>query len=546
MECENVSNILYQIEQAKGGPVDFNASDSETLQELLTAGYVTKSTARDARIEETNSLKQQLANLQAREKEITAEIRQLKGGRLPSPRKAANKTEIGELERELASIDDSQKQIRTQILDLSANAASIAGSAQVGGENYTVTFLGRELLTMLLPRLPRCRGMSIADFQKELDQVKFIFSQQAKQAAAILKKISPKFRKIDEIHLRASAVGLALRLESADQVANGFVLAMQQLDRAHIPEEERVLAAECLVFNAPDLLLHSINASVGDYVSLYHQAQKYAKTDQDALNCALILLPLHYLPETRERALQEAQEFAREHIDQGNDKESHIAPALMVATEGTVYDATITEQFNGFFHTVLSLTNSVQDAAYAAAVFTVSKGDSAELLNKFTVAKDYFGRFTDTPLVVPAAMLSLMATEIAETIDTLRIAAAVVSQNKLALGSVENLSLGAKLLVQSAVALRASYAPEAPALAPEVPTPGQEVPTPAEYYTPPLNVPQVGYVPPPLLFMPYYPFYPMYPYYPFFTFWGLHRWSFHRAAMWNYRFHPVHAHYMYG
>jgi hypothetical protein len=159
------------------------------------------------------------------------------------------------------------------------------------------------------------------------------------------------------------------------------------------------------------------------------------------------------------------------------------------------------------------------------------------------VAKDYFGRFTETPLIIPSAMLALMSTTIEESIDTLRIASAAISQNKLSLGAVENLSLAAKLLVQSAVAMRVLQAKEAPAATPEMPVPAQIPPAPELRVAPSVGY---GYVPPPLLFMPYYPFYPYYPYFWISPFWAMHRWSWHRAAIGDYRFHPVHTHYIYG
>jgi hypothetical protein len=54
-------------------------------------------------------------------------------------------------------------------------------------------------------------------------------------------------------------------------------------------------------------------------------------------------------------------------------------------------------------------------------------------------------------MTVPAAMLALLATETAETLDNLRLAAAAVQKHRLALGGMETMANGMKLMLQSAV-----------------------------------------------------------------------------------------------
>jgi len=73
------------------------------------------------------------------------------------------------------------------------------------------------------------------------------------------------------------------------------------------------------------------------------------------------------------------------------------------------------------------------------------------MAQQFHIARSYLARLSQGEMAVPAAMLAVLATEIDETLDDLRMASSEVSLNKLSLGGVENLSLGLKLLMQTAV-----------------------------------------------------------------------------------------------
>jgi hypothetical protein len=157
----------------------------------------------------------------------------------------------------------------------------------------------------------------------------------------------------------------------------------------------------------------------------------------------------------------------------------------------------------------------------AAALMGASRGEGGnELIAQYDTAVSYLSRLAEGSMAVGGAMLAVLPTGIEESLDDLRIAASQVSAHKLSLGGMENLSLGLKLLLQTAV-LAGGGAANAPALqvGPE------EVPLLA-----PNGLASLAPVVPSAIAA-------------ISTF---HEVTVHQAAVSHYHFHPVHTHYIYG
>jgi hypothetical protein len=113
----------------------------------------------------------------------------------------------------------------------------------------------------------------------------------------------------------------------------------------------------------------------------------------------------------------------------------------------------------------------------------------------------------------PAAMLAVLPQGVEENLDNLRLASAAIVSNRLSLGGAENLSLGIKLLMESS--LMAASTPGAGGAGPPSVLAVAGV-------SPAASAPfGVGLA-------------------------AFHETSVHRAAWRDYRFHPVHHHYIYG
>ena len=91
-----------------------------------------------------------------------------------------------------------------------AAALWAAATGAVEGTAVRVTYKGRELMVTMEPRLGRVGGKELPEFIEEIETVKAHFEARATRAQKILKRISPKIKEVEEIHLRLAAVGLSL------------------------------------------------------------------------------------------------------------------------------------------------------------------------------------------------------------------------------------------------------------------------------------------------------------------------------------------------
>ncbi len=521
MNCEHAVKLLTKLDQAKQGSVDLTLSEQSELQELLRDGYVGKTEYDFIETGELSTLKTQLAEAQIKIKETRGEISKIRDINA-SVRTSDMKATLASKEKDLQEILAREKQVRTQILDLSAKAASLAGGVKVGSDRHILSYKAREFLENALARLARVREMEMGAFQRELKGMEDLFTERGKKAYKILNVISPKLRAIDEIHLRCASIGLSIRPESPDAIANSYLAAVDLLGiGAVFPLSDRPHIAECLVENAPGVTKEAINLAVGDFTYLFKRAGKYVQDPKNALNCALLLHPLHLTPEDQEKTLQEATEFARGHVQNPADAEALVAPTILLMRSDGPSNPETVAKFDQLFRQMNQPGLPVRDAAFAAGLFAISKETPDVLIGRYAAAKDYFAQFADAPMILPAAMLALISSDIEETFDTLRFAASAVTKASLSLGGLENLSLAAKLLALSSLAAR------------------QEVELGGKIES--LKViPKEGVIPPSLQIVAFSVI-PI----ALVAFITLHALTFHEVAVRDYHYHPVHRHYVY-
>jgi hypothetical protein len=521
MNCEKAVKLLTKLDQAKQGSVDLTLSEQSELQELLRDGYVGKTQYEFLETGELADLKIQLAKMQEKTGQVRGEIAKIRAIN-PAIRTSDMKASLASKERDLQEILTREKKMRTQVLELSAKSASLAGSVKAGSERYMLTYKAREFLENALARLARVREMEMGAFERELKMMENLFLERAKKAFKVLKDISPKLKAIEEIHLRCAAIGLSIRPESPDAIADGFFSTIELLGMgANFALSDRPFISECLVENAPGVTKEAINLAVGDFTYLFKRTIKYVQDPKNALNCALLLHPLKLTPEDQEKTLQDAITFARGHVQNPADAESLIAPTILLMRSDGPSNPETVAKFDQLFQQISQPGLPIRDAAFAAGLFAISKETPDVLLGRYTAAKDYFGRFAETPMVLPAAMLALISSDIEETFDTLRFAASAISKSELSLGGLENLSLAAKLLALSSLAARR-----------EVERGGKieslKVIPKDEVLPPSLQIVAFSVIPVALV-----------------AFTALHAMTFHEVAVRDYIYHPVHRHYVY-
>jgi hypothetical protein len=152
-------------------------------------------------------------------------------------------------------------------------------------------------------------------------------------------------------------------------------------------------------------------------------------------------------------------------------------------------------------------------AALPAAIMAAGPFPPEVAWERFGRALGALSRFNGGGMEVPAAMVAVLPLGVEESLDNLRLASAAIAQHRLSLGGAENLSLGIKLLVESSLMAAspggAGLASAPPVLAMAGVAPAAALPMGAGLA-------------------------------------AFHETSVHRMAWRDYRFHPVHHHYIYG
>ena len=211
IDCKTAWKTLKNINMKKVT----NISSTE-LNELLSMNLISKAASvENARSDEVtlSELQRQLKNISNTKKDINTKLMDLeKTHRFLDPRKLfKTNSEYKTLRTQLTEYESQENKLRTQFLNLLQKTTENQYYATVNSEPVYPTYKGRELLGTLSERLKRVGKMDLKQYIQELEDIKTTFDNTAKSASEILRTISPTFKNIEEIHLRFSAVGLAVR-----------------------------------------------------------------------------------------------------------------------------------------------------------------------------------------------------------------------------------------------------------------------------------------------------------------------------------------------
>jgi hypothetical protein len=498
--------ILNEVSAGK----DAEAHPDES-RELISLGMLERAgpspeTGHDASID---TIREALGKLDARRTELQRMVRSRRGGLFkghgslyrkdPDYRKAWD---------ELQTVETQERELRTRVVDMVQATADAAATGAVEGTAVRVTYRGRELLVTMEPRLGRVGGKELPEFIEEIETIKGHFERRATRAQRILKRISPKVKDVDEIHLRLAAVGLAGRTGDADEVAGLFVRAHRGIvtKRKDSKEPAYVSLAETLVLNARDgKHLDGLVAKANDLID--HKWDR-AFSKMDEVRATAILLSCKG---GSTRLVLETKRMAREECRNSPSAGAFLACASLRDGEG---EATMME-YRRIRDRVATDTGDVDQAVTAAALMAAAGLDTEGVLGRWAEAVSSLEAFDGAVMDLPAAMIAILPVNVAEALDNIRLASSSIYAHKLSLGGVENLSLGVKMLMHSSVqAVTPDAAPGGVAAAPSV-LALAGVPAAAV-----LTV-SAGLL-------------------------AFHALSLHELAIRDFRFHPVHSHYVYG
>ncbi|TLZ55674.1 MAG: hypothetical protein E6K17_05370 [Methanobacteriota archaeon] len=525
MKCGEAAAILGRLVPSGAG-VQFTGTEEDAFRELLQQGFIAQVEATRVDPAESMRLRRELADAAGQEADLR---RSLANGELSRGRSFQGRRS---LEDRLEAILADQRGLRTRILTLAERDAAVESSVAVNGQRYIVTFRGKEFLSRLGPRLQRVSRSSVEEFEGALARLRQAFSSRAARASEILRSLAPAVPGIDEIHLRSAAVGLAVRDDPPEALVGAYRAAVRGFWAPNVPfgpesvalEKMRPLVAEVLCTSGPSLIEPAIQQDLKAFTDLWQTIAKNAPTfPEDAMRAGLMLFPLR---DSRERVLQEALSFGSAVREVGPTTVADVATSVLLVQSSRTENPTLVPRYAAYFQALRMPSVPEKDVGLSSALLTVGGGpDPSAAIRRFELARDYLSRFNGGGMAVPAAMLAILSAEIEESLDNLRMASAEIGNHRLSLGGMENLSLGMKLLLQTAIVpnpVRGIVSPQG-ALVPES--------QPSAAPTAPLGLLGVAFASP-LLLLP--------------ALAAFHETALHRLAVSDFAFHPVHTNFVYG
>lgn len=410
MRCADVLSLLVDIEAGEAPP----EGEWWPLKELGLA--VQQAPGGDAL--ELEQRRAALRELLARRSELARVAPGASApGALPPGASPSGAPAAGADSTRLAGLDADIRHARLAVLELAERAPGRAG--------VELTFRGRDLVGELATR-PRHHDREVSEFLADMTRLRTKLTDRAQLAAALLAQVSPDRQEVDEAHLRAMVIGLAVVPKAAASVLAALLNPPLGVPPAILP----ALVESVLLDPTPT----SIEACVAFSSGLP------GPTREDALWATMVLLPLS--PASQQRAVVELPGLVQL-------TGSTLAAALLYRASSSEERA----QWTNALDAVRARGGSVEQAPLAAAFLLIAPGSVADAVSRFGELYTGISRLVSEPaLAVPTAMLTMLDLPSPELLDDLRLASSAVQTAGLSLGPVENVSLGIKLLLHVALA----------------------------------------------------------------------------------------------
>ena len=205
MKCRMIFDGLVSIDQ---GNTDVPV---EVVRGLLSEKLLVEIKTRQDMTAEEEAARAELKELSARHRENTASIAKLErvkvGDEVDLP--PSEMSEYERLKEEDKKLSAKMSEVRKRLIVATGRPGLEDCVRTADGRNVQITYKGREAIHTIGARLDRVGDMEYGEIVKEMDKLKQVFETRAKRASIILKAISPRMKKHEEIYLRSSAVGLS-------------------------------------------------------------------------------------------------------------------------------------------------------------------------------------------------------------------------------------------------------------------------------------------------------------------------------------------------
>ena len=418
---------------SRGGAIDLPRERESELEALIAAGLVRR--AEDP------------GPLGARHAQARAELAQSALARRP-----------GE------AISAAERAARAELLALSERLAEAESAAEIrvlgGGGAYretghvasrvVLTQRGRVLVGDLAPRQLRVGERELETFEADMQALRDRIAHHARRAAEVAKHLA--ITSESDSGMRAAPVGLALSPHLPMRTAAAFKTIHRQLETfmgARFSVAQDAAAAECMVLAAG---MDLPRAEREDNVRWLEQlrdellAKHSLGAPEDALDAAILLLGA---PQQEHAArIRLATELAFE------TREAGVMLPLPVALLLTLGGGEVPQGTAGL---VTSLDTALsaevvapRDRATIAGLLAFPGLAPEAQLEKWRVLRQYLARYSADGMSVAAALLTWLALDPAEILDTVRLASTELSSVRAALGGAEAMTLAIKLVLAMA------------------------------------------------------------------------------------------------
>ena len=508
----------YDALAALGGRGGEAGASRSTLDELRALGLIA-SAATPAGVANAEA---QLATMRERLAEMERERQRHRNVAAGAPKGSKDaKHARGTLERLVGE----ERALRTRFLEL------LQATEESRGRELHATYLGREAAEAIGQRMARASELRLRDLMAELDSIESYFDGRAADARRVLEVVARRLGKVEEIHLRTASVGLAMREGPPEETAKFFERAYEVVGKQMlVPGPAAITLAEALAVRAPDE--RALDASLGSAIELLREPWGGGDVIEDQARAAAIIIPSGM---DQDRLIARSRQLMASLCP-----DSPSAAAYMASLEagGVSWGGPPGHGLEAEFEQMLAQLDrecpTGSGRPIAAALLLTPGQPPAFMMRRFAEARAILDRFDGDEMVVPAAIVAILPSGIEEAMDNVRLAAAAVMRHKISLGGFENLSLGVKLLTQSA--MLASMSRQGGAVA-ATGAPASETGTAA-----PAAVRAIA--PPPILAFTSTPV----------TLalamgaglLAFHELSYHRFSVQYGAFHPVHMHFVYG
>jgi len=359
-----------------------------------------------------------------------------------------------------APTEADRRALRSEVLALSEALAMSRGGTRVpagGGGTYrdggasdrrvVLTQRGRAFLSDVEPRVERASDLEVSVFEDEMELFRRTIERRAIRAANLAAQLRTRFSWTWSGAWRSTAIGLATLREDESTILDVFGSLLDAVGARASPwSPERVVSAmECICLAAPRLA--DIDPATWTKAILDERDRLLqAECQGDPAASLGVSVVLAGLPRERwTESLARADSLRRSVSGLG------LAPALVCVSTGLEDFASLATTLDRGADALKNQGHAPGVAADAVALALATHLPPDDALERILAHREHLARHVGDPPLASAALLAWLEAPVSETLDDLRLAAAVVQTFALGMDAGEISANAVKLVLLSAL-----------------------------------------------------------------------------------------------